>query len=101
MAVLVLGIAPATRWRASVWLASVIVGIFGLFHGYAHGFELPSMANPTAFGAGYMLATGMLHLFGIAVGEFCLRAHAEGVLRVLGGAVGLSGIYNFAQALGA
>ena len=100
ISVLALGVAIAMRWRAPVWLASVIVGIFGLFHGYAHGLELPSMANPTDFGMGFMLATGMLHLFGIAVGEICLRARAEVALRGLGGAVGFAGLYYLALALG-
>ena len=48
ISVLVLGLAIATAWRAPVWLACVIVAVFALFHGFAHGTEIPSLADPIA-----------------------------------------------------
>jgi urease accessory protein len=61
LSVLLLGAAIAARFVAPVWLACLLVGVFGLFHGYAHGQELPVSADPTAYGLGFVLATGALH----------------------------------------
>src|SRR6186713_604314 len=47
--VIVLGLAIATAWRAPVGLAVAIVAIFAIFHGHAHGTELPSAASPEAY----------------------------------------------------
>lgn len=101
ISVIVLGAAILTRWRAPVWLAAIIVGLFGLFHGYAHGQELPSMADPIAFSLGFVLATGMLHVLGIAIGLLRERPGGEAVLRGAGGAITLAGFYFLAAALGA
>lgn len=65
---LVLGLLVAFAVRAPLWSAAVIVGAFALFHGHAHGAELPVAANPYAYGIGFVIATGLLHLTGIAVG---------------------------------
>lgn len=64
----VLGLLIAFAVRASLWVAAVIVGIFAVFHGHAHGTELPTAANPFAYGIGFVVATGLLHLGGIAFG---------------------------------
>ncbi|MEO6092055.1 MAG: HupE/UreJ family protein [Novosphingobium sp.] len=98
LSVLVLGLAILLRWRAPVWLAAGIVGVFGLFHGYAHGLELPSMANPVLFSLGFVLATGMLHVLGIALGMIRDRPRGEPVLRAIGGAIALSGAFFLAAA---
>ncbi len=99
--VIFLGAAVATGWRAPVWLASLAVAVFALFHGYAHGSELPSMADPVAFSLGFVFATGSLHVAGIGVG--LLANHAKGAIavRVLGAVVFLAGIYYLAKAAGA
>lgn len=91
ISVMVLGASILLRWSAPVWLASVIVGIFGLFHGYAHGLELPSMANPVSFSLGFVLATGLLHVLGIAIGLLRERPGGERILRGMGGAITLAG----------
>ena len=91
LSVIVLGAAILFRWRAPVWLAAVIVGIFGLFHGYAHGLELPSMANPVSFSLGFVLATGMLHVLGIVIGLLRERPGGEALLRGMGGVIACAG----------
>lgn len=91
VSVMVLGAAILFRWRAPVWLAAVIVGIFGLFHGYAHGLELPSMANPVSFSLGFVLATGMLHVLGIVIGLLRERPLGEAVLRAMGAGIACAG----------
>lgn len=65
---LLLGLAVAGNVRPPLPLAVVLVGLFAVFHGYAHGAEMPGFANPLAFAAGFVIATGLLHLSGIVVG---------------------------------
>ena len=91
VSVIVLGGAILLRWRAPVWLAAGIVGVFGLFHGYAHGLELPSMANPVSFSLGFVLATGMLHVLGILIGLLRDRPGGEKLLRGMGAVIAAAG----------
>jgi urease accessory protein len=65
---IVLGLLILLAARLPLWLAGIVVGLFAIFHGYAHGTELPDAANPLAFGIGFVVATGLLHLLGIAFG---------------------------------
>ena len=99
LSVLVLGVCIALSLRAPVWLACAIVAVFGIFHGYAHGRELPSAADPAGYSVGFVLATGMLHLAGIGIG--LLNDIPRGVLvtRGLGGAIGLAGGWFLYQAV--
>lgn len=73
--------------RAPVWLACVVVGMFALFHGYAHGVELPSAADPIGYSLGFVFATGSLHVLGIAIGSLAALPRGETILRALGGVV--------------
>jgi urease accessory protein len=68
LSVLALGGCIAFAVRAPVWIAAPIVAIFALFHGYAHGKELPSAADPVGYSAGFVFATGLLHVAGIGIG---------------------------------
>jgi urease accessory protein len=63
-----LGAAVLTEFRPPLWVAAVLVGTFGLFHGYAHGAELPPGQNAILYSIGFVLATGLLHITGIAIG---------------------------------
>ena len=93
MSVLVLGAMIAGAVRAPIWLASLIVAIFAIFHGYAHGKELPSAADPVGYSAGFVLATGMLHVVGIGIGLITDRPGGAIVVRGLGGLVMLAGVW--------
>jgi len=62
----VLGLLVAFSVRMPLAMAAVVVGIFAIFHGHAHGTELPDAVNPFAYALGFVLATGLLHLGGIA-----------------------------------
>jgi urease accessory protein len=99
LSVLLLGAAIAAAWRAPVWAACVIVGIFALFHGYAHGKELPSAADPIGYAVGFVLATGMLHVCGIGIGLINNRPGGVVVTRLLGGLVAASGVAFLYMAL--
>ena len=63
----VLGMMVALAARPPLWVAAVIVGAFAIFHGHAHGAELPPGADAVAYSAGFVIATGCLHLAGIAL----------------------------------
>lgn len=101
ISVIVLGVAVAARWAPPVWVAAPVVAVFGLFHGYAHGLELPSMANPVGFSLGFVLATGLLHLAGIGIGTVRDRPHGEAALRILGGLIAAAGVWFLSAALAA
>jgi urease accessory protein len=84
LSVTVLGGCIALSWKAPVWVASLIVAIFALFHGYAHGKELPSAADPVGYSLGFVFATGSLHVAGIAIGFLNRRPGGFRVTRGLG-----------------
>ena len=90
--VLVLGLMILFAVRARIWVACLIVAVFGLFHGYAHGLELPSAADPVGYSAGFVLCTGMLHLSGIALGLLNRSRVGTLALRGAGAAIALCGM---------
>ena len=92
LSVLVLGACIALSLRAPVWVASAIVAAFAIFHGYAHGRELPSAADPVGYSVGFVLATGMLHVAGIGIGFLNDRPRGVIVTRGLGAAIGVAGV---------
>ena len=66
--VMVLGAAVALTLRPSLAVSVPLIGLFALLHGFAHGVELPAQASALAYGAGFVAATLMLHLAGLAIG---------------------------------
>jgi len=91
---LVLGFAVAMALRVPFWAAAIVVGVFAIFHGYAHGQELPGAANPLAYGVGFVVATGMLHALGILIGVTTRWQTGAAAVRVLGaGIAGLGGLF--------
>lgn len=88
LSVLVLGLLVALRMRGALLLSCVTAGMFALFHGAAHGLEMPLAATPWAYGAGMITATAALH----AAGVFAGRKLQETWLRAAGLAVSLSGL---------
>lgn len=87
----VLGLMVAVAARPPLWVAAVIVGVFAVFHGHAHGTELPEAANPLAYSLGFVLATGMLHLGGIAFGLLVRWPAGRVAVRAGGGLIALAG----------
>lgn len=98
--VLVLGLCIALAVRAPAWVACAIVATFAIFHGYAHGVELPSAADPVGYSVGFVLATGLLHVCGIAIGLLNERPHGMPVTRSMGAVVAAAGIWFMIQAVG-
>lgn len=89
---IVLGLLIAMAVKAPLWVAAVIVGAFAIFHGYAHGAELPSAASPLAYSLGFVISTGLLHLAGIAFGELGRFSWGKYVVRAGGGLIALAGV---------
>jgi urease accessory protein len=100
VSVLVLGLCVCLAIKPPVWGACAIVATFAVFHGYAHGVELPSAANPVGYSVGFVLATGLLHVFGIGIGLSNARPKGVLVTRSLGAAVALAGGWYLCLALG-
>lgn len=88
----VLGLMVALAARPPLWVAALLVGAFAIFHGYAHGKELPDGANAVAYSAGFVIATGLLHLAGIAFGLLTRWPAGKLAVRGAGGAIALVGI---------
>jgi urease accessory protein len=89
---IVLGLMVALAARPPLCVAAALVGAFAIFHGYAHGRELPDGANAVAFSAGFVIATGLLHLTGIAFGLLTRWRAGRLAVRGAGGAIALVGL---------
>ncbi len=90
--VVVLGLLVAFEVQLPLALASLIVGGFALFHGYAHGVEMPDVAEPVAYAAGFLGSTLLLHLLGIAIGFARYRFGSVLVSRMAGIFLAASGV---------
>ena len=88
----VLGMMVALAARPPLWVAAVIVGAFAIFHGHAHGAELPPGADAVAYSAGFVVATGCLHLAGIAFGLLARWPAGRLAVRAAGGAIAIVGL---------
>jgi len=80
--VLVLGLLIAGSVRLPTSVGAFLVGLFAVFHGYAHGLELPQAASPILYGAGFVLATALLHGLGIG---FALNSRKYKMLQRIAG----------------
>lgn len=88
---IVLGGMVLAAARPPLWVASVLVAVFAVFHGYAHGTELPQAANAITYAVGFVLATGLLHLAGIAVGLLVRWHWGRVAVRATGGVIAATG----------
>jgi urease accessory protein len=88
----VLGLMVALAAKPHIAIAAILVGAFAIFHGHAHGTELPDGANALAYALGFVIATGLLHLAGIAFG--LLAGHPAGrvAVRAAGSAIASAGL---------
>lgn len=91
LSALVLGLCVALALRPRLWVAAVIVGFFAIFHGYAHGAEMPEAASPVAYAVGFVVATGLLHLTGILFGSLARWRAGRAAVRTAGGLIALAG----------
>ena len=87
-----LGLLIAGQVRPPLAVAAAIVGAFALFHGHAHGAELPQAAGPIAYAAGFVLSTLALHGIGMVAGVAVQRLATPLVARLLGSGIAMVGL---------
>jgi urease accessory protein len=92
LSAVVLGLMVLLAARPPLWVAAALVGCFAIFHGHAHGTELPSGTDAVAYAAGFVVATGLLHLAGIAFGLLARWPAGRFAVRAAGGAIALAGL---------
>jgi urease accessory protein len=100
VSVVILGLAIAFQLRPPTFVAMAVVGFFALFHGYAHGAELPDGVAGLSFALGFLLATALLHSTGVGLGLLMQRqASSHRLIQAGGGAMVLAGIAVLASFL--
>lgn len=77
LSVVVLGLAVAVKRDWPLAAAMPLVGLFAVFHGHAHGTEMPLDAFGAEYAAGFVIATGILHLVGIGIGSGAAAASRQ------------------------
>jgi urease accessory protein len=92
LSAIALGLMVALAAKPPLWVAAIIVGAFAIFHGHAHGAELPIGADAVAYSMGFVIATGMLHLCGIAFGTLSHWPAGTIAVRILGAIIALIGV---------
>ena len=91
LSAIALGAMVALAAKPPLWVAALLVGGFAIFHGYAHGAELPVGADAISFSMGFVIATGLLHLSGIAFGTLSQWPSGRIAVRAAGGVITLIG----------
>ena len=90
---ILLGAAVMMELRPPLALAAGLVGFFAIFHGYAHGSELPAGESGLLYSLGFVMATGCLHAAGISIGLVHRWNWGQRALRVVGAAIAIAGIF--------
>jgi urease accessory protein len=93
LSVLALGSAILFAWRPAEAVALLLISVFAICHGYAHGVELPKAADPADYAVGFVVATGLIHVFGIGVGLALHKPFDGRLANALGGLIALGGVY--------
>ena len=92
--VFALGIALAAEKKVPAVLAMIFVGFFAVFHGHAHGTEMPNLAKPELYALGFFIGTANIHIVGVLVGIFAQKTPSgEQLLRFLGAGIAGIGFY--------
>lgn len=88
-----LGLIIAAERKLHVLLAMAGVGFFAIFHGYAHGAEMPTTAEPVLYAAGFLTGTALIHIAGLLIGDIAKHYERGKVaLRVGGGLIAMIGV---------
>jgi len=90
---IVLGVMVLAEIRPSLWVAALVVAFFAVFHGHAHGRELPEGTSALLYSLGFVVATGLLHAVGILLGVAHRWVAGRQVVRVAGAGVALAGVF--------
>ena len=99
LSVLLLGILIASNKKFPLFITMAGVGFFALFHGHAHGEEMPASAQPALYALGFVLGTSLIHLLGVFLGWVAThQARHSLLLRISGVAIAVVGAYFLSQA---
>lgn len=90
---LVLGIMIALELKPPLFVCIVIVAIFAIFHGYAHGAELAPGTSAIAYSLGFVVSTGCLHGVGILIGLIHRWPAGRSMVRIAGGFIAAAGVF--------
>jgi urease accessory protein len=94
VSVIALGLALVADKKIPVLAAMGGVALFGIFHGHAHGTEMPGFAQPALYASGFVLGTALIHLLGVGLGWLATRNRIGSIsLRAGGAAIALCGIF--------
>lgn len=91
--VAVLGLLIAFAVKMPLWASTVVVSLFALLHGYAHGSELPHASSAMMYGVGFVAATALLHAAGLGFGLLAGRSVHGKVVRLGGVGIAAVGAY--------
>ena len=86
-----LGLMVATEAKPPMLVAATLVGLFAIFHGHAHGTELPAGQSGLTYSIGFVVATGCLHACGVALGLVHKWRSGRLAIRIAGTAVACAG----------
>ena len=93
-----LGLMVASGRQIPLAAAAAVVALFAIFHGHAHGTELPAATDALAYALGFVVGTGLLHLIGIMFGIPARWSAGRAMVRALGGAIAVAGVTFLAGA---
>lgn len=97
--VVVLGVMLACAGRVPLYMTSAIVGLFALFHGFAHVAEAGEGHSVALYGIGFLLSTAFLHAVGIGLGLLAKKLAPEQAIRIGGGAIAMIGVILFTRVI--
>jgi urease accessory protein len=93
LSAILLGAAVLFEIRPPLTIAAMLVGLFAIFHGHAHGTELPAGQSALLYSMGFVIATGCLHAVGIGIGTVHRWGWGQKLLRTAGGLVTMGGFF--------
>jgi urease accessory protein len=96
---ILLGAVVTFAARPALVVTALLVGVFAIFHGHAHGTELPPGQNALLYSMGFVIATGGLHALGIGIGAIHRWTWGQKLLRVAGAAIATGGVFFLWKAL--
>jgi len=99
LSAILLGAAVMFEVRPPLGVAAALVGFFAIFHGHAHGAELPPGQSAMLYSIGFVIATGCLHAVGIGIGTVHRWQWGKAALRVAGALVATGGAFFMWKAI--
>ena len=101
LSVILLGTLIAVEKTIPLFIPSLFMAFFALFHGHAHGTEMPYLSSPFFYSLGFVLGTSLIHIAGVFIGYFFEKArHGKNLLRFLGSGIAGAGVHILLQLWG-